>query len=81
MAFISTASSESGQAAPLRQVWTQRPKMDIQAARTLARQRSLEKKAHNYKLPLGELAVFFCSPAANNTRGVAWNMDGGWAAQ
>jgi 3-hydroxybutyrate dehydrogenase len=30
---------------------------------------------------LGELAVFFCSPAANNTRGVAWNMDGGWVAQ
>jgi len=27
---------------------------------------------------LGELAVFFCSPAANNVRGVAWNMDGGW---
>jgi 3-hydroxybutyrate dehydrogenase len=30
---------------------------------------------------LGELAVFFCSSAANNVRGVAWNMDGGWAAQ
>lgn len=30
---------------------------------------------------LGELAVFFCSPAAGNVRGVAWNMDGGWAAQ
>ena len=30
---------------------------------------------------LGGLAVFFCSPAANNVRGVAWNMDGGWAAQ
>jgi len=30
---------------------------------------------------LGELAVFFCSKAANNVRGVAWNMDGGWAAQ
>ncbi|MCS6811440.1 MAG: 3-hydroxybutyrate dehydrogenase [Tepidimonas sp.] len=30
---------------------------------------------------LGELAVFFCSPAANNVRGVAWNMDGGWLAQ
>jgi 3-hydroxybutyrate dehydrogenase len=30
---------------------------------------------------LGELAVFFCSPAANNVRGVAWNMDGGWTAQ
>ncbi len=30
---------------------------------------------------LGELAVFFCSVAANNVRGVAWNMDGGWVAQ
>ena len=30
---------------------------------------------------LGELAVFFCSTAANNVRGVAWTMDGGWAAQ
>ena len=30
---------------------------------------------------LGELAVFFCSPAGNNVRGVAWNMDGGWLAQ
>ena len=30
---------------------------------------------------LGELAVFFSSAAGNNIRGVAWNMDGGWAAQ
>jgi 3-hydroxybutyrate dehydrogenase len=30
---------------------------------------------------LGDLAVFFCSPAGNNVRGVAWNMDGGWTAQ
>lgn len=30
---------------------------------------------------LGGLAVFFCSPAANEVRGVAWNMDGGWYAQ
>ena len=30
---------------------------------------------------LGDLAVFFCSPAGNNIRGVAWNMDGGWVAQ
>lgn len=30
---------------------------------------------------LGELAVFFCSSAASNVRGAAWNMDGGWAAQ
>ena len=30
---------------------------------------------------LGALALLFCSPAGNNVRGVAWNMDGGWAAQ
>lgn len=30
---------------------------------------------------LGGLAVFLCSAAADNVRGVAWNMDGGWAAQ
>ena len=30
---------------------------------------------------LGELAVFFCSTAGNNVRGVAWQMDGGWTAQ
>ena len=30
---------------------------------------------------LGELAVFFCSAAGNNVRGVAWNMVGAWAAQ
>src|SRR3989344_4416332 len=30
---------------------------------------------------VGSRAVFFCSPAANKVRGVAWNMDGGWAAQ
>jgi len=30
---------------------------------------------------LGALAVFLCSSAADNVRGVAWNMDGGWAAQ
>lgn len=30
---------------------------------------------------IGELAVFLCSPAADNVRGAAWNMDGGWLAQ
>ncbi len=30
---------------------------------------------------LGELAVFMCSPAANNVRGQAWAVDGGWTAQ
>jgi 3-hydroxybutyrate dehydrogenase len=27
------------------------------------------------------LAVFLCSPQANNVRGAAWNVDGGWVAQ
>lgn len=30
---------------------------------------------------LGQLAVFLCSDAANQVRGVAWAMDGGWTAQ
>jgi 3-hydroxybutyrate dehydrogenase len=30
---------------------------------------------------LGELTTFLCSAAADNVRGVAWNVDGGWAAQ
>ncbi len=30
---------------------------------------------------LAALAVFLCSPAADNVRGVAWQVDGGWTAQ
>jgi len=30
---------------------------------------------------LGQLAVFLCSDAAAQVRGVAWAMDGGWTAQ
>jgi 3-hydroxybutyrate dehydrogenase len=30
---------------------------------------------------LGALAIFLCSAAADNIRGVAWNVDGGWVAQ
>ena len=30
---------------------------------------------------LGELAAFLCSPGADQVRGVAWAMDGGWTAQ
>ena len=30
---------------------------------------------------LGELAAFLCSPAADNIRGAAINVDGGWLAQ
>ena len=30
---------------------------------------------------LGELAVFLCSPAGDNVKGIAWAVDGGWTAQ
>jgi 3-hydroxybutyrate dehydrogenase len=30
---------------------------------------------------IGAMAVFLCSPAADQIRGVSYNMDGGWAAQ
>ena len=30
---------------------------------------------------LAELVVFLCSPAAQNVRGQAWAIDGGWTAQ
>jgi len=30
---------------------------------------------------LGEMAVFLCSSAADNIRGAAFNIDGGWLAQ
>lgn len=30
---------------------------------------------------LGDLALFLCSDAAKQVRGVAWNVDGGWLAQ
>ena len=30
---------------------------------------------------LAELVLFLCAPAAQNIRGVAWQVDGGWTAQ
>lgn len=30
---------------------------------------------------LGAMAVFLCSAAADNMRGIAWANDGGWTAQ
>ena len=30
---------------------------------------------------IGDLTVFLCSTAADEVRGVAWNVDGGWLAQ
>jgi 3-hydroxybutyrate dehydrogenase len=42
-----------------------------------------KQPSHEFVTPeeLGALAVFFCSPAGAQVRGVAWNMDGGWTAQ
>jgi type IV pilus assembly protein PilC len=58
MAFISSVSSGSGPATPLRPAQSQPKKTDFRAAQNLARQKSYERKAKNYKLPLGELAIF-----------------------
>jgi type IV pilus assembly protein PilC len=44
--------------------------VDIQAARSLAKQRSLEKRAHNYRLPLGELCIFTQQIASLLTAGL-----------
>lgn len=50
-----------------------------------AKQRLLAEKQPSLQFTtpeeLAELVVFLCSPAANNVRGVAWNVDGGWLAQ
>ena len=56
MAFISNAAP--GATALSRSTQTQAKRTDFRAAQTLARQRSNEKKSKNYKLPLGELAIF-----------------------
>jgi len=57
MAFISSASS--GQRSALRgQPSASKKKIGFGAAQALAKQKAFEKKAKNYKLPLGELAIF-----------------------
>jgi type IV pilus assembly protein PilC len=56
MAFISNAAP--GSLASPRSAPPLAKKTDIRTAQTLAKQRSIEKKAKNYRLPLGELAVF-----------------------
>ena len=56
MAFITSASS--GQAGTQKQAASAKNRPNFQAAQALASQKSLEKKAAKYKLPLGELAIF-----------------------
>lgn len=58
---------------------------DLNVSNEVAKQKLLSEKqpSGEFVTPeqLGNLAVFFCSEAASQVRGVAWNMDGGWAAQ
>jgi 3-hydroxybutyrate dehydrogenase len=64
--------------------------VDARAARDNLSQDDAKKSLLSEKQPslqfvtteqLAGLALFFCSPAADQVRGVAWNMDGGWFAQ
>ena len=64
--------------------------VDARAARDSITQEEAKKALLGEKQPsmqfvtteqLAGLALFFCSPAADQVRGVAWNMDGGWYAQ
>jgi len=54
MAFISSAPAAKGSA--LRS--PQKGRLNFKEAQSFAKQKSLEKKAKNYRLPLGELALF-----------------------
>jgi type IV pilus assembly protein PilC len=56
MALLSSTSSGSGFVA--RADAGKKPGSSVKAAQALARQKALEKKAKNYKLPLQELAIF-----------------------
>ena len=64
--------------------------VDARAARDNLDQEGAKKALLSEKQPslqfvtaeqLGALAVFLCTPAADQVRGVAWNVDGGWYAQ
>jgi 3-hydroxybutyrate dehydrogenase len=64
--------------------------VDARAEKDQVNNEEAKKRLLSEKQPSGEfvtpeqlaaLVVFFCSPAATQIRGVAWNMDGGWAAQ
>jgi 3-hydroxybutyrate dehydrogenase len=64
--------------------------VDARAEKDQVSNEEAKKRLLSEKQPSGEfvtpeqlaaLAVFFCSPAATQVRGVAWNMDGAWAAQ
>ncbi|MGC4074761.1 MAG: hypothetical protein QM760_20110 [Nibricoccus sp.] len=66
MAFISSAPASKGNLRPSQQ--STRP--NIKVAQNLAKQKSLEKKSQNYKLPLAELAIFTQQLASLLTAGL-----------
>jgi type IV pilus assembly protein PilC len=68
MAFISNAVS--GTAAPSRLAQAGAKKTDFRTAQSLAKQKSIERKAKNYNLPLGELAIFTQQIASLLTAGL-----------
>jgi type IV pilus assembly protein PilC len=68
MAFISNAAQ--GTPTSARPAQSQAKKTDFRAAQTFARQRSNERKAKNYKLPMGELAIFTQQIASLLTAGL-----------
>ncbi len=64
--------------------------IDVVAARDKLDNDAAKRKLLGEKQPslefvtpeqLGAMAVFLCSPAGEQIRGVAYNMDGGWCAQ
>lgn len=57
MAFLSSAPTP-GSSATRPAVSPKKPKMSFMASQALAKQKSYEKRAKRYKLPLGELALF-----------------------
>src|SRR4051812_24380704 len=68
MAFISSATTTPGGAA--RPAATAQKSSNVKAAQALAKQKTFEKKAKNYKLPLGELAIFTQQLASLLTAGL-----------
>jgi type IV pilus assembly protein PilC len=68
MAFISNAAP--GTPAAPRAGQSQTKRFDFRASQALAKQRSYEKRAKNYRLPLGELAIFTQQIASLLTAGL-----------
>ncbi len=58
-----------------------REKISVQQATTELLQEKEPSLQFTTPEQLGGMAVFFCSPAADNVRGQAWASDGGWTAQ